>query len=218
MLMFSECKLPDDDKIDLSRCYAKLDKFLDAKAIRAREVAAACVPAPENAPWFVIRVMSGKENAVENLFKEAGIECAVPVRKGPIRRRRNMKLPTEMLPVIMGYVFARCAFSNEAIRGLLGFESVLSLLGGYENPHMVAYEKINELNGKASTGVYDWDAPAAFTLRAGMSVMITEGPFAGAKAVVVTGISKTRGDAILEIEFLGGVVTAMMPLAILKPL
>ncbi|WP_374828706.1 transcription termination/antitermination protein NusG [Paenochrobactrum pullorum] len=186
------------------------------KERRRREIAAAAVRLDSDAPWIAARVMSGKELILEKKLIECGIECFVPVRKGAEKRRNHKKIPAEMIPMMTGYVLIRCPISGEALHGILGFEHVINLVGGNEKPYLVQTAMVKLIKGKAQSGAYDWDKESTIQLNRGMRVRIIEGLFAGAVGMVVQ--AGKKGDAVLEIEFLGGCVPALIPLAMLENL
>ncbi len=47
--------------------------------------------------------------------------------------------------------------SNECLAGLLSFENVVSILGGYETPFLVSAEKVFVFRAKAEDGQYDYE-------------------------------------------------------------
>ena len=186
------------------------------KARRQRAIAAAAVRVDSGAPWIAARVMTGKELILEKILIESGIECFVPVRKGAEKRRNHKKIPAEMIPMMTGYVLIRCSLSGDALHGILGFEHVINLIGGNEKPYLVQTAMVKLIKGKAQSGAYDWDNEAVISVSRGMRVRIIEGLFAGAIGLVQS--AGKKGDAVLEIEFLGGRVPALIPLAMLENL
>ena len=186
------------------------------KERRQREIAAAAVKVDSDAPWIAARVRSGKELILEKQLIESGIECFVPVRKGTEKRRKHKKIQAEMIPMMVGYVLVRCPISAQAIHGVLGFEYVINLVGGNEKPYLVQTAMVKLIKGKAQSGAYDWDKESSIQLKRGMRVRIVEGLFSGAIGVVIQ--AGKKGDAVLEIEFLGGRVPALIPLAMLENL
>lgn len=184
------------------------------KERRQREITAAAVKLDSDAPWIAARVMSGKELILEKQLIESGIECFVPVRKGAEKRKRHRVIPAEIVPMMTGYVLIRCPISAEAIHGVLGFEHVINLVGGNEKPYLVQTAMVKLIKGKAQSGAYDWDKESTIQLKRGMRVRIVEGLFSGAIGVVIQ--AGKKGDAVLEIEFLGGRVPALIPLAMLE--
>lgn len=194
-----------------------IDKVLEKRRRIARMRAAASIRASDDSPWLVLRVMTGREIEVRDALVAADIEALVPMKMGKERRRRNEKIPPKKEPIFIGYIFARCVICNEALAGMLGFEHVLGLLGGNEKPYLVSFQNVKQFKEKAEQGHYDYEVPQA-VFRSGMKVRIREGIFAGFDGEVITGGHKGKGDAVIDICFLGGSTPAIMPLAILEPL
>ena len=207
----AEGSTPSDEQ-----CQA-IDKVLSERRRVARLRAAAATRLSDDSPWLVLRVMSGRELAVRDALDHADIEALVPMKMGKEIRRRGFVIPPKKVPVFVGYTFSRCAISNDALAGLLSFDHVCGVLGGYEAPHLVSHENVNKFNAKADDGYYDHEVPQAVFSR-GMRVRIREGIFAGFAGEIISGGSTGRGDAVVDIDFLGGSTPAIMPLAILEPL
>ena len=195
----------------------RIDKVLAERRRIARMRAAAAIRAGDDSPWLVLRVMSGRELTVRDALDAADIEVLVPMKMGKEMRKRHRVIPPQRVPVFVGYVFARCNIGNLELCGLLSFDDVIGLLGSNDNPFCVAADKVNQFNEKADKGYYDYEVPQA-VFRRGMKVRIREGIFAGFIGEVITGGHKGKGDAVVDIDFLGGSTPAIMPLAILEPL
>lgn len=205
------------EHIDLSRCYAKIDKFNEAADRRRRANAHAAIRASDDSPWLVLRVMTGKELIVRDALIEADIEALVPMKMGKEMRKRHRIIAPKYEPVFVGYIFARCIICNESLAALLAFEHVLSVLGGYETPYIINADKVNVFNEKAIEGHFDYEVPQQ-VFRRGMKVLIKDGIFAGSTGEIVTGGHTGKGNAVVDINFLGRATPAIMPLAILSPL
>lgn len=196
--------------------HPKVIRAAAEKEIRRRAIAAAAVKVDSNAPWIAARVMTGKELILEKQLIESGIECFVPVRKGAEKRKRHRVIPAEMIPMMNGYVLVRCPVSAEALQGVLSFDVVINLVGGNEKPYLVQTAMVKLIKGKAQNGAYDWDNEPAIIVSRGMRVRIAEGLFAGCVGEVIS--AGKKGDAVIDIEFLGGRVPALIPLAMLEKL
>lgn len=194
-----------------------IDKVLERRRRMARMRSAASIRASDDSPWLVLRVMSGREIEVRDALIASDIETLVPMKMGKEIRRRHYVIPPKKVPVFIGYIFARCLICNESLAGMLGFEHVLGVLGGNETPYLVSCQNVNQFKDKAEQGHYDYEVPQA-VFRRGMKVRIREGIFAGFTGEVITGGHKGKGDAVIDISFLGRVTPAIMPLAILEPL
>lgn len=167
-----------------------------------------------DSPWFVLCVMPGREKAVENALAQAGVECFVPMRMGPERRRHHRVLPAKHETVFTGYVFVRCWPEASALTAFLGVEHVEGFIGGFENPHPVPADCIEDFRIKAAAGAYDFERPTSL-FRRGAKVVIAEGPFVGFGGEIVSVGAKGRGDAVVEITIFGRPRAIILPLAIL---
>ncbi len=117
---------------------------------------------------------------------------------------------------MIGYVLVRVVMSNENYATLLGFEHVVSILGGYEKPYTVNAIKVNEFSGKADKGDFDHEVP--HTAFVGVKrVKIREGVFAGIEGELLSGGGKGKGVAVVEIKIFGQPTPMIMPLAFLIP-
>ncbi|MDX0448963.1 antitermination protein NusG [Sinorhizobium medicae] len=170
------------------------------------------------APWFALRVWTGREKTVEKSLDAMGVRSLVPMRKGPDLRRRHRVVPGQMMPVIHGYVLVQMVAQAEYLAGLLGVEHVIDVLGGCDRPMRLSDKEVSRFSGLARSGDYDWERPVALQVRAGEAVLITAGPFCDRKATVVTPSKKGRGDVVVSIDFMGGEVPVIVPLALLKKL
>lgn len=203
--------------IDLTRCYAKSDKLFVERKRWQGMVAKARLHAGADSPWLVLKVMTGRELAVGEALTKESIEALVPMKMGKEIRRRGVIFPPKKQPIFIGYIFVRCIVSNEALAGLLGFECVLNVLGGYDSPYLVSAEKVLSFNKKAENGYYDHAVPQSMFKR-DMKVLVRDGIFAGAKGKIVSGGSDGKGTAVVSIQIFGGETPVIMPLAMLEPL
>ena len=195
---------------------AKQDRAIEAWRLGRERLRAASTHAADDSPWFAFRVMTGKELAVESLLKREGIECLVPLRKGKeIRRRGRVMLPT--IPVMMGYVLVRFELSNAAIAGIVRFDQVVGIVGGGLQPRAISHCEVKAFEDRAKNGWFDWSK--RFTsLKRNVRVVVTHGPFKGAKGIVVSARSDGLGDAVVEFNADEKIPAALLPLAILEKL
>jgi len=194
-----------------------IDKVLSERRRVARMRAAAAIRAGDDSPWLVLRVMTGREIAVRDDLEAANIEALVPMKMGKERRRRNEKIPAREEPVLVGYILARCRIDCDSMAGLLTFEHVVSILGGYQSPLLVKAENVHCFNEKANKGEFDYERPV--TVFIGIKkVRITDGPFVGLCGDVVTSVGGGKGNAVIEVNLFNQSVPMIMPLAILAPL
>ena len=203
--------------IDLTRCYAKLDRFMEERKRRRIAVEKAAIRAGDDSPWLVLRVMTGREMAVRDMLASVNVEVLSPMKMGPKIRRQHRDIPPRKQPVMIGYVLARVVLRNENLATLLGFEHVLSILGGYEKPYLVKAERVSDFNNKAEEGKFDHEVPQAAFVGV-KRVLIREGIFAGFEADLITGGSKGKGIAVVEIMFGNAPTPMTVPLAFLSPL
>lgn len=170
------------------------------------------------APWFALRVWTGREKTVENTLEAMGVRSLVPMRKGPDLRRRHRVVEGTMMPVIHGYVLVQMLPQAEYLAGLQGIEHAIDVLGGCERPMRISDKEVSRFNAMALGGTYDWERPVDLVVRAGEPVWITAGPFNNQQAIVVTPNRKGRGDVVVAIRFMGGEVPVTVPLALLRKL
>ncbi|MBD9635954.1 antitermination protein NusG [Ensifer sp. ENS07] len=170
------------------------------------------------APWFALRVWTGREKAVEKTLEDMGIRSLVPMRKGPDYRRRGRIIKGQMVPVIHGYVLVQLLPRPEYLAGLQGVEHAIDVLGGCEQPRRLSDAEVNRFNTLARGGEYDFERPAEIVVEAGNRVLITDGPFAKLTAQVVTPNRNRRGDVVVSVSIMGGEVPVTVPLALLQML
>lgn len=170
------------------------------------------------APWFALRVWTGREKAVEKALEEMGIRSLVPMRKGPDYRRRGRIIKGQMVPVIHGYVLVQLLSRPEYLAGLQGVEHAIDVLGGCERPRRLSDVEVNRFNMLACGGEYDFERPAEIVVGAGDRVLITDGPFGKLTAQVVTPNRNRRGDVVVSVSIMGGEVPVTVPLALLERL
>lgn len=170
------------------------------------------------APWFALRVWTGREKAVEKTLEDMGIRSLVPMRKGPDYRRRGRIIKGLMVPVIHGYVLVQLLPRPEYLAGLQGVEHAIDVLGGCERPRRLSDAEVNRFNTLARGGEYDFERPADIVVGAGDRVLITAGPFDRMTATVVTPNRNRRGDVVVSVSIMGGEVPVTVPLALLERL
>lgn len=171
-----------------------------------------------DSPWFALRVMTGRELAVQEALEVLGINSLVPMRKGPDLRRRHRVIPGSLQPVIYGYVLVQSHPLPDILVAFKGLDDVIGVLGGAEKPMRVTASEINRFKAMAEAGLYDWEKPCGLVVAAGDRVKMSAGPFEGWAGVVVTPNSKGKGDAVVMINLMGGEIPMTVPLAILEKL
>lgn len=194
-----------------------IDKVLAERRRVARMRAAAANRVGDDSPWLVLQVVSGRELSVREALEKENIEVLVPMKMGPKIRRQGREIPAKKQPVMNGYVLARCMISNECLAGLLSFDHVVSILGGYETPFLVNAEKVFVFKAKAEEGQYDYEHFHRKFIGVRWA-RIADGPFAGNRAELVSGGSKGNGLIVIEVSLFGRPVAMTVPIAILEPL
>lgn len=217
MMMLDKRLIEQAEHIDLSRCYKKSDRIISQRRIRDSGITKLSVRAESDAPWLVLKVMTGRELEVGEMLKVADVEALVPMKMGKKLRRRHQEIEPRLEPVFIGYLFVRCIISNDTMAALLGFNHVTGILGGYEKPYLVKAKNLLSFNKKAKDGHFDYEVPQA-VYRRGMRVFVRDGIFAGSQGEIISGGCKGKGTAVVGVNFLGGLTPVIMPLAILEPL
>ncbi|WP_247996788.1 transcription termination/antitermination NusG family protein [Brucella tritici] len=194
-----------------------IDKVLAERRRVARMRAQTANRAGDDSPWLVLQVMSGRELSVREALEKENIEVLVPMKMGPKIRRQGREIPAKKQPVMNGYVLARCMISNECLAGLLSFDNVVSILGGYETPFLVSAEKVFVFRAKAEDGQYDYEHFHRKFIGVKWA-RVADGPFAGCRAELVSGGTKGNGLVVIEVSIMGRPVAMTVPIAILEPL
>nr|WP_278437103.1 transcription termination/antitermination NusG family protein [Brucella anthropi] len=194
-----------------------IDKVLAERRRVARMRAAAANRVGDDSPWLVLQVVSGRELSVREALEKENIEVLVPMKMGPVVRRQHRVIPAKQQPVMNGYVLVRCAVLNECLAGLLSFDHVVSILGGYEAPFLVSAEKVYLFKAKAEDGKYDYEHFHRKFIGVRWA-RVTDGPFAGNRVELVSGGTKGNGLVVIEVSLFGRPVAMTVPIAILEPL
>lgn len=171
-----------------------------------------------DSPWYALRVMTGRELAVQEALEVLGINSLVPMRKGPDLRRRHRVIAGSLQPVIYGYVLVQSHPSPDILVAFKGLGDVIGVLGGAEKPMRVTASEINRFKAMADAGLYDWEKPCGLVVAAGDRVRTTDGPFSGFVATVVTPNGKGKGDVVISVDIFGRETPVTVPLAILEKL
>jgi transcriptional antiterminator NusG len=143
---------------------------------------------PELCDWYCLKVMTGREFAVEKHLYEENVEALVPVRKGEERRTRHRIIAAPRIPVMPGYVLVRCLFKAECFVALRRVKHVVGIIGGGEMPYRIPFEYVENFKRRAHEGTYD-SREVLLTYKVGEAVQITNGPFAsfGAEVTAIDG-------------------------------
>lgn len=183
--------------INLDRCYAESDRQRGA----SRRSQALLAAAGESGPvmgWYVIRVASNGEKAVEESLCRVGIECWRPMEKRLRKAPHAKRQVVFHVPVFPGYLFIRVINQDATWSGVLSLEGVLSVLGGNGSPVMVREAKLLEFKKKLGEKSSDKDVvEAAFPI--GAEVLIEEGPFRSFTGVIESVIEEHTATVLVEI-------------------
>jgi len=199
-----------------TRSRASFDDVEREARLEALERASRIIHA--DSPWFALRVMTGKEVAVQEALEVLGITSLVPMRKGPDLRRRHRVIPGSLQPVIYGYVLVQSDPAPDVLVSFKGLNDVIGVLGGAEKPMRVTASEIKRFKAMADAGLYDWEKPCGLIVAAGDRVRTTDGPFSGFIATVVTPNGKGKGDVVISVDIFGRETPVTVPLAILEKL
>ncbi len=157
---------------------------------------------PDLAAWFCLRVMTGREFAVEKALIEEGVEAIVPATMASRVVRRGRVREVAPRPVMPCYVLVRCVPSAGAFVGLRRFDKVLDIVGGAERPYRIPDKFVNRFIALAKEGAYEHREPAAITFMVNEVVRICDGPFASFPATVVS-IDIERSRVNVEASIFG---------------
>ncbi len=196
----------------------KLDKIAQEAARVAHERESASKQRAltvSDSAWVIARVEYGREKAVENAMIEAGIEACVIMRMGPERKRHRRRMPATKTPVFNGILFVFCVPDNHALRGILSFDHVKSIVMGGDHAVKISNETINEFKELAEAGAYD-HGRRTDAIKKGDKVRITSGPFVGFEVEVDAFGEAGHGDAVVTIVIFGKPTVFNMPLAMLE--
>lgn len=199
------------------RAIAKRERAICDHANREDELYRV-LAAGESDPWFAIRVMTGCEQAVEKDLQAYSIEALVPMRKGKTWERRGRKIEGRPMPVIHGYVLVRFMPDIYAMQAICSVDRVIGFLRAGEEPKRISNSEVKRFYQRAMAGEYDWKANAP-TYIAGEKVRITDGPFEGHLAEVVTPNGSQKADLIVvTVEIFGTQTPVTLPLALIEKL
>lgn len=183
----------------------KLDKIADDERIRISNLAMASrriiADYPDLCSWYCLKVMTGREFAVEKHLYEENVEVLVPTRRGEERRTRHRIIPAPRLPVMPGYVLVQCLYKPECFVALRRVKHVIGLIGGGEMPYRIPFEFVEKFRKRAHEGTYD-SREVLLTYKLGETVRITDGPFASFDAIV-TAIDGVKHRITVEASIFG---------------
>lgn len=128
--------------------------------------------------WYCLRVMTGREFAVEKILEKADVESLV-VRTNRYRvvKRGRVKIINPH-PVIAGYVLVFCHPIPASMMGLLRVEHVIDVVGGAVSPWRSDNDSINRFKAMAEEGKYDHREMSKHSFMLEEEVRVADGPFA----------------------------------------
>ncbi|MGM4909137.1 transcription termination/antitermination protein NusG [Rhizobium sp. 768_B6_N1_8] len=183
----------------------KLDKIADEQRIRISNLAMASrriiADYPDLCSWYCLKVMTGREFAVEKYLYEENVEALVPSRLGEERRTRHRIIPAPRLPVMPGYVLVQCINRAECFVALRQVKHVIGIIGGGEMPYRIPFEYVEKFRKRAHEGAYD-SREVLLTYKLEERVRIIDGPFAAFDATV-TAIDGEKHRVTVEASIFG---------------
>lgn len=210
----------NDERIDPARM-AKAWVKDEMRTIRVNMLTMASANQPGEKGWFVLQVVSGRENAVENHLRESGVMAYLPLVSGGVRIVRGRKIKVADRPALPGYVIVNVVPTPAAFAGLVSVRHVEDVLGGAHRPHRVSDETMSRF--KIMLGDWAEATARASEFAKGDWVEFDEGPFAGFKGhivklrkmVLVRGEKPVAVEGVVEVEIGGNLTRVSTPLALL---
>ncbi|EJL57954.1 transcription antiterminator [Rhizobium sp. CF122] len=192
--MIMQRKIIMAEKVDINRLMPALEGAASLRRINATMLSMASkanaerISVSENVKphWYCLRVMTGREFAVEKLLADADVESLVVTTNAykTVKRGRVRIVPEK--PVIVGYVLVHCVSSAAAMAGLLSVKDVIEVVGGAETPWRADAESIARFKAMAAQGKYDHKVKPKVDFLPEEIVRVCDGPFASFQAVVVS--------------------------------
>ncbi|SDA39257.1 transcription termination/antitermination NusG family protein [Sinorhizobium sp. NFACC03] len=136
---------------------------------------------PENARWYCLHVVRGKEFDVENALTAANVEVFVP-REKIVSIRRGKKIETE-IPRLASYLLVRVVGSAEAFLALRHQKNVINIVGCDAYYHVVSDNDVAVFKA-LSDGLQAPRVATDKSIGQGTLADIVFGPFAGFRCVV----------------------------------
>lgn len=159
--------------------------------------------------WYVVMTAPARELAAGESIRDLGYSTFIPMEKR-VQRRPNRKPRRYEAPLFSRYVFVEMDINRDEWGELLDADGVIDLLRTCNVPRCVPQHKIDALKLADSMGVFDQTQP----IKVGMSVEITEGPF----ATFIGKITRARGSerAKVLLNLFGGEIETDVPMAALR--
>ncbi len=209
-------QLNEAEKIDLTRCYAAMDKVIERRRIEAKLLAAASLDVEGERQWFALRSGFRGEVDLVSSLTDSRVDAVVPVKEVQAARRvggRGGKVVHK--PVLRGLVFVNIVPSDMAFAGLLRFDGVVAVVGKGDEPYPIGNREMNGFMDLAQAGAFD-ERNTPTGLVVGSRVRIKVGPYADFDGVL-EGYGRGRSARVLTHLF-GGEMTVDVTLAHLEKL
>lgn len=147
--------------------------------------------------WYVLQVLTGKEQDVAEAIRAAGLPVMAPVKIVP--EHRHDKWRDVRRTVFPGYVFLRCCMTTRMYYYLKGQQHALRLLGSVGNPEPVPDDQMEVVRIFDNNGQ---DFGVSMGVKAKSKTTITDGPLVGL-STYITSIDQRQRRAVVEVEILG---------------
>ncbi|WP_210187599.1 transcription termination/antitermination protein NusG [Rhizobium rhizosphaerae] len=205
------------------KVYRQLDKAQREARIRVEQIGMASQRIADDYPhlarWICLKVVAGRELAVEKELRALDVHAALPKRKGQEMRIRGRIIPPKDLAAMPGYLFVRCVVTPASVLGLLHFDPrkrVLGILGGAEKPFFIPLKNIKKMLGKAEAGDYD-DRGGPVPFQVGERVRLDDCPFGDVPAKILS-VDERRSRVDVEVIIFGRPTSVSMALAQIEKL
>ena len=158
--------------------------------------------------WYVIYTRSRAEKKTANRLEEEGFEVYCPLKE-EVRQwsDRKKKVKVAVLP---SYVFIKLENYGKERIDVLNIPGVLRFLWWIGKPATVREEEIKQLKEFLSEYRH---TRISVSFKKGEKVVINQGPFKEHKGII---IDFDRRKAILQLESIGIMLKAQLPLSMLK--
>ena len=142
--------------------------------------------APEQHPWYAVRVQGKFEKVASVILREKGFEEFLPLYRA--KRQWSDRVKQLDLPLFPGYLFCRIDIAA-GLLPVVTTPGVLGLVSAEKYPLEVSNLEIQAVQSVVSSGLAVMPWPG---LVAGSPVIIERGPLAGVEGVVLDAGKKYR--------------------------
>lgn len=205
-------------EVDVTRALPAMDKTVGRLRITEANLQAASSDRygeePDEAKWYCLQVMTGRESSVEKTLADSKIEMISP-RERVVFIKKGRKVEGDRL-FFPGYVMVRCKPSAEAFHGLRNIRNVIDIVGNNGRYHVWPDAEASVFKDMAKIETPRVKTDKSFT--DGDSALITFGPFKDFEGLVVCVKYGREARARLVIAVFGRQFEIDMPIAFLKKL